>query len=159
MTHRVVLVVGEDVAGALHSFSDEAAPDGESGWFDSWEIGGRWSGMLAHRNGSRVDRLQVRDLDWGAMERQLGEHAAAMWDHVSEQPIREAYYQLKPRDLFIDEISYRCITTSGYVKDGEIVNGDGGMLGEPSLEWGAKMRRMVEGLPPDEWITVVDLNE
>jgi hypothetical protein len=95
MSHFVVLVTGEDYEAALAPYNendeyyqtdveyegtdDECCynPDGKWDWY---EKGGRWSGMLLHKNGERVDQLRKKDLDLEGMERKAVENARLLFD-------------------------------------------------------------------------------
>lgn len=95
MSHFVVLVTGEDYEEALAPYNENDEyyqtdveyegtddeyrynPDGKWDWY---EVGGRWAGMLLHKNGEWVDQLRKKDLDLEGMEHKAVTDALLLFD-------------------------------------------------------------------------------
>ena len=96
MSHFYVLVAGDDFEEQLAPFNevdenyyDEEETDEDTGetykynpntkW-DWYEVGGRWSGALRHRNGTSVDELPKKDFDLDALVQEARQNAYSLFD-------------------------------------------------------------------------------
>lgn len=52
--------------------------------WDWWSVGGRWSGLLKLRDGSKADSALKRDVDFAGMRDEVGEKAAKRYDAVAK---------------------------------------------------------------------------
>ncbi len=66
------------------------------GYWDWYEVGGRWQGFFANKKGKSVDRLKMKDLSLEKMELINHQRLIEQWDKIQEK-IQEADDQSKDR--------------------------------------------------------------
>ena len=157
----------------------------ESKW-DWYVVGGRWSGLLIKKDGSRVDSAAAKDIDWDAMYKldpETEEMQRAFWkiyvlgepkpEHMSkqlEEKLRWTMY--KPEyyiDRYKDEENY--IRQLGMFETYAVLTGDGvwhepGTMGwfacstasaEDESRWTEEFKsKFIDTLDPDSIVTIVD---
>lgn len=78
--------------------------------WDDWCVGGRWSDILALKNGERTSSGRVRDIDFDLGYKKLYEESLHFWDVVVEHvPARpgEEYETLRDKKYFRDRYGDR----------------------------------------------------
>lgn len=116
MSHSTVLVISksaDDVRMLLAPYDEDLRvdpyldDDGEtttynpqSRW-DWYAIGGRWSGMLRHRNGSGVDAARKCDLDLDGMRDEAAQSAADRYDRY--RTIVDEYGEIVPWAALVEK--------------------------------------------------------
>lgn len=156
MSHFAVLVIGEDVDGALAPFNEETAVDGNAKW-DWYVIGGRYAGRLVTKAGEVCDSARIGDLDLAAML----ERRRAVYREVFYGDEFSGVQDGETVDEYVNR-SARAISAFAVLKDGEwYEKGEMGWWGVVSnakddAEWQAKVEELVGALPPETRITVVD---
>ncbi len=170
-------VDGKVILGVLHRLS---VYNPKSQW-DWYQIGGRWAGLIHATNGSGsrgepsmldkddpysfggVDQCRVSDLDLEKTQEMARARAKERWDKIQdgtdlawgdECDCTEAEY--------IDRRASVPFPTFAVVKDGEwFERGKRGWFGcvrdeKDSSVWGDEYAKLIDGLPGDTFITLVD---
>ncbi len=162
---------------------EDADLDGETGkrgyWenpnrkWDYWLVGGRYAmrlkvkpGAQGHREPAKfVDQARAGDIDWEGMRAKRLANRAQWWDEAASRPegVHSMVYGIElemTREQYIakgEEFSVFAV-----VKDGRwYERGKMGWWGVVSNEknkevWGAEMKKLLDGLPPESLLTIVD---
>jgi hypothetical protein len=168
VSHFTVLVVGEDVEAQLKPFDENGAKvKAKNAKWDWWTIGGRWSKQLVTVEGLECDTSLVGELDRDAMKAKQRKHAAEAWAAAEKEKtsadVRELIYGIErgmTREQYLD--ASEAFTTFAVLKDGKWY--ERGKMGwwacvsneKAADEWQAEFNKLLESLPPETRITVVD---
>lgn len=150
----------------------------KSKW-DYWTIGGRWDGAFLLKNGARSSQAEKKDIDFEEMDKKRKEVMKEKWEEAHNvEKLKEKLgefegaaakgfigwlYDIRPDDTlekYIERRSRFC--TFAVVKDGKwYEKGEMGWWGMVSNEkeqevWQNEFASLLEGLPEDTLLTVVD---
>jgi hypothetical protein len=158
--------------GEVLEVIDRTNPNSRWDW---WKVGGRMSGMLLSKSGKRANFLLKKDLDLEAMredgQRQRREYyletqrraggsiTAETWEEARQYP----FDRLEEFQCSVDEYAAKAsYLPIAYVKDKTwhergtmgmwcVVHND-----TDPVEWQKHVTEMIEGLPDDAVLTIVD---
>jgi len=165
MSHYTVLVVGDDVSGALAPFDENGSKVRDAKW-DWWCEGGRWSDRLVTRGGRACNSTTIGDLDLDAMRAAGRRRAEGWWEEAMKREDgrgREILYGIGPattKEQYLRQ--HETFNTFAVLKDGQwFERGQMGWWGAVSNEkdadkWQAEFDKLLASLPPETKITVID---
>jgi hypothetical protein len=153
-------------------------PDGKWDW---WVVGGRWGNMIPCKDGSRVDKACIKDIDMNIFKCDPKVYAESLrfWElYVEQKPAESASdkklieFVLYNKEWFVDRYHTKeeyanqtsAFATYAVIKDGEwIGRGEMGWFGsstetnEEGYKWDETyFENFIANLPENAYITVVD---
>ena len=155
----------------------------EDSKYDYYGEGGRWSGMIILKDGSKVDSAAVKDIDWEAMNKldpDQEQHIRDLWKYYVNEEGTKAQREKFQKDNFIFYKKEYYIERYGTVEEHlkqaglwethSVVDDDGwyeaGQMGwfgcssetpEEESDWTKKYYdRFIKNLDPEDVITVLD---
>ncbi len=162
--HHSLLVVGEDIAKQLAPFVwNEALPasDQPQAVMDWWVLGGRWDSFFTTNDGREVSVALKSDIDWETMRHAAREARGeyfdtyrrddpTTWSHAlghtpEDDESRAAYVARGPG-----------VSTYAVLLDGDWQESDDFVTSD---EWVVRWNQLVEELPDDVWLSVIDYHE
>lgn len=138
-------------------------PDAKWDW---WQVGGRWPDRLVTKAGVACNSTTVGELDLAAVRAAGRRRAEGWWDEAQKREdgrAREALFGIRPettREQYLGQhenfSSFAVLVNGKWHQRGEM-----GWWGHVSDEkdmnqWQAEFNKLLESLPPETRITVVD---
>lgn len=149
----------EEYAEKYHGYKKDE--DGRYGYitnpnakWDWWQIGGRWQDKLLHKDGTRCNTCQLKDIDWEGMKRM----------HVEDAKKHNASLPEGAPDFFKESEepeefrTYAILTPDGeWIEPGEMGwFGSSSETAESRKEYNDKYDKVLKEANQDLWLTVVD---
>jgi hypothetical protein len=143
--------------------------------WDWWEIGGRWDGFLRLKDGLSANQSLKGDVDFGAMRDQARNEARERWRKAHSviggrdiQALRAADFYFDPEQFDCTEEEYAGRAADGAVRTFAVVKEsqwyEKGRMGwwgivrdeKDEGEWDRQFSALLDGLPDETLLTVVD---
>ena len=136
-------------------------PDAKWDWY---AIGGRWSNFFKLKDGTYADSAKKKDIDFEVMKEEAYQKRLEEWDSMIgkyDEKMRETLYGIKPTDA---KESYaakgKSVTTFAVLKDGKWYErgsmGFWAIVSNEKIGWEDEFNKLLESIPDDETITLVD---
>lgn len=125
--------------------------------------------MTSRASAGSVDQARKKDIDWEAMRKRIALKAAKDWDELhkdkKEGKALAWLYDIKPEDTkesYVERLSRNPGSTFALLKDGQwYERGEMGWWGvvtdeKQKCDWGSEFEALLDEIPDDAVLTVVD---
>lgn len=151
-------------SGEISKIIDRTNPNRKWDW---WQVGGRYAGRLTMRNGEKVDTCTAANVDWEAMTKEKHERAEREWAAHEAGAMKDIDYicgDIRKGDTKETYMGRNAVPDSTFavVKDGKWY--ERGKMGwwavvideKDAEQWAFQFQTLVQSLPPQTLLTVVD---